>query len=255
MCGVGEQMEQKDLAVELRTRLGDWFRVVQLVQSGAGDDKLLTTAWNNIGDYYADRQKWHATLTPCFRPCAFMLPFLSFPPSSDSWCVLQHTTGRTCRMKAQKYYAKAKNLRELVTCSYVLDDYSALDKLVDQFADGAEMLRSVGEKFQSVGLCEEAVRAYVKGGDTKMAIDCCVTLNQWDQAVALAEKFSFPQIEGLLTKYASHLLNKQKLFQAVELYRKANKSPEAAKLLCKLGTACVCVCGLLPCRCLMVFLR
>lgn len=52
------EMDSKDLAVELRTRLGDWFRVVQLINTGAGDDSLLKTAYNNIGDYYADRQKW-----------------------------------------------------------------------------------------------------------------------------------------------------------------------------------------------------
>jgi WD repeat-containing protein 35 len=52
------QMDCKELAVELRTRLGDWFRVVQLIQSGAGDDNLLNEAYNHIGDYYADRQKW-----------------------------------------------------------------------------------------------------------------------------------------------------------------------------------------------------
>jgi WD repeat-containing protein 35 len=36
-------MDAKDFAVELRTRLGDWFRVVQLIQSGSsGDDKQLS---------------------------------------------------------------------------------------------------------------------------------------------------------------------------------------------------------------------
>ena len=31
-------IDRKDLAIELRIRLGDWFRVVQLVQSGGGDE-------------------------------------------------------------------------------------------------------------------------------------------------------------------------------------------------------------------------
>ena len=47
----------------LRKKLGDWFRVVQLLKTGAGgDDQALEEAWNAIGDYYADRQKWYATL-------------------------------------------------------------------------------------------------------------------------------------------------------------------------------------------------
>lgn len=50
----------RDLAVNLRKKLGDWFRVVQLLKTGStgGDDNQLEEAWNAIGDYYADRQKW-----------------------------------------------------------------------------------------------------------------------------------------------------------------------------------------------------
>eukprot|EP00002_Diphylleia_rotans_P007172 TRINITY_DN1668_c0_g1_i5.p1 TRINITY_DN1668_c0_g1~~TRINITY_DN1668_c0_g1_i5.p1 ORF type:complete len:840 (+),score=196.96 TRINITY_DN1668_c0_g1_i5:209-2728(+) len=53
------EMDRKDLAIDLRMRLGDWFRVVQLLQSGGGEDTLMKRAWNEIGDYYADRQKWY----------------------------------------------------------------------------------------------------------------------------------------------------------------------------------------------------
>jgi len=53
----------RDLAVALRKKLGDWFRVVQLLQTGSfGDDQQMEEACSAIGDYYADRQKW------CFLP-------------------------------------------------------------------------------------------------------------------------------------------------------------------------------------------
>jgi len=42
-----------------------------------------------------------------------------------------------------------------------------------------------------------AVKAFVKKGDIKWAIDTCVILNQWNLAVELAEN-NFMQIEGLL---------------------------------------------------------
>jgi WD repeat-containing protein 35 len=58
-----------------------------------------------------------------------------------------------------------------------------------------------------------------------------VNLNQWDQAVDLAKKFKLPEIGSLLAKYASHLLAKGKLLEAVELYRKASHFLEAARLL------------------------
>ena len=44
------ELDRKDLAIELRQRLGDWFRVVHLVKQGyGGDDTQLQTAWDRIG--------------------------------------------------------------------------------------------------------------------------------------------------------------------------------------------------------------
>ena len=133
------ELDRKDLAIDLRMRLGDWFRVLQLVQSGAGDDALQTAAWNKIGHYYADRQKW---------------------------------------AKAEQYYKQAKNFKQLVGCYYALDDYEGLEELVHTLADGDSLLLELGEKFTSVGMNGQAVRAFLRGGDVKAAIDSCVQLNQ-----------------------------------------------------------------------------
>ena len=64
-------------------------------------------------------------------------------------------------------------------------------------------------------------------------------MNEWDYAVELAEKHNFPQIHALLTKYASNLLENsgiQGKINAVELYRKAGKSVEAASILTELAS-------------------
>jgi WD repeat-containing protein 35 len=37
---------------------GDWFKVERLIKETGGDDAALTNAWNKIGQYYSDRQKW-----------------------------------------------------------------------------------------------------------------------------------------------------------------------------------------------------
>jgi WD repeat-containing protein 35 len=80
-------------------------------------------------------------------------------------------------------------------------------------------------------MCDQAVLAYVKSGDVKSAIDTCVMLNQWSTAVELAEAHKFRDIESLLVKYGSHLLEKNKRLDAIELYRKANYCAKSAKLL------------------------
>ena len=43
----------------------------------------------------------------------------------------------------------------------------------------------------------QASAAFLKGGDVKAAVDCCVLLNQWDEAVRLAQEHQFPQVCAL----------------------------------------------------------
>jgi WD repeat-containing protein 35 len=67
-------MDRKDLAVDLRVRLGDWFRVILLVKSGgvtgSADDAILDMIRRNIGDYYYDRQRWYTTPPLSYVPGA-----------------------------------------------------------------------------------------------------------------------------------------------------------------------------------------
>uniref|UniRef100_A0A7S2LS93 Anaphase-promoting complex subunit 4 WD40 domain-containing protein n=1 Tax=Zooxanthella nutricula TaxID=1333877 RepID=A0A7S2LS93_9DINO len=188
------EIDRKDLAIDLRVRLGDWFRVIQLAHGGNED--LLQQAWSAIGDYYADRGKWS---------------------------------------NAAQYYAKAQNNSSLVDTYYFLEDYDSLERLITFLPESSPLLMDIGNKFTLVGLCEKAVQAYMRHGDITTAVQTCVTLNQWDLAVTLAQQQNFSQIEGLLSKYAQHLLDKNKKMEAVALYRKASKHTEAAKLLSQLA--------------------
>merc|ERR1711972_757580 len=101
--------------------------------------------------------------------------------------------------------------------------------------EGSPLLDDIGNKFASVGLCDQAVAAFNRIGDVKKAVDTCVLLNQWNLAVDLAQQKNFQQIEGLLAKYAQHLIDKNKKMEAVQLYRKANRHTEAAKLLAQMA--------------------
>ncbi|XP_069691691.1 WD repeat-containing protein 35 isoform X2 [Periplaneta americana] len=191
------EVDRRDLAISLREKLGDWFRVVQLLKMGSGGtDVQMEIAWNSIGDYFAHRQNWEG---------------------------------------AKEYYEKGRNQEQLVECYYMLEDYDALENIVANLPDNHNLLSSIGEKFASVGMCAQAVTAYMKCGQVKSAVDTCVSLNQWDQAVELAKMYKLPEIGNLLAKYATHLLAKDKTLEAVELYRKANHFLEAARLLYQLS--------------------
>lgn len=51
----------------------------------------------------------------------------------------------------------------------------------------------------------------------------------------LAEQQGYFQIEPLLQKYAAHLIEKNQKIEAIELYRKANKNTDSARLLAEIA--------------------
>ena len=52
-------------------------------------------------------------------------------------------------------------------------------------------------RFLSVGMCDEAVESYRRGGDPKAAVDACVLLHKWDRALELAQEHSIDQVRHL----------------------------------------------------------
>ena len=67
----------------------------------------------------------------------------------------------------------------------------------------------------------------LKGGEVKRAMECCVALSQWDQAVALAQQYSIPQVQSLLFKYAAMLLDQHTPPAAGPLNRMVTLTPPA----------------------------
>ncbi|KAL3898913.1 MAG: hypothetical protein SGCHY_002418 [Lobulomycetales sp.] len=193
-------LDRKDLAIDLRVRLGDWFRVIQLLKSsgatGSADDAILDKIRMNIGDYYYDRQRWSQAIS---------------------------------------YYAQGQDMFKLAECYYHLEDYSSLEKLVYSVNDNSPVLKIIAEYFVSAGMSDQAVDAYLKLGDVKNAVDVCITLNQWNRAIELAKLHNFKDIEAKLAKYATRLQEKNMLAHAIELFRKARLTKNSAILLFQLA--------------------
>ena len=198
------EIDRKDLAISMRRKIGDDMKVVQLLQTGGGNDKLVKEAYDRIGESFADRFKWE---------------------------------------KAAQYFVRSRNIDRLAECYYRLENFKALADLCKEpgglglvVTDGSpyQLLTMLASRYETVGLYEEAVDCYIRGGNPKAAVDCCVAGNRWDMALELAEKHDYPQVEGLLTRFANRLIsspNPSRRLDAVELYRRANKPTEAAQLL------------------------
>jgi len=186
------EIDRKDLAIQMRKRIGDYPRVVQLLQTGGGNDQLMKDAWDKIGEQYADRFKWR---------------------------------------KASQYFRQSRNVERLAECLYRLELFQELADMRVDIPDGTPLLNTLAQRFANLGMHEEAVDCYIRCGNPKAAIDCCVIQNRWDLALSLAEEHDYPQVEGLLTRYAQSLLSKGKRLEAVELYRRANRPTDSAILI------------------------
>ncbi len=186
------EIDRKDLAIELRNRIGDYSRVVQLLQTGGGTDAVIAKAWDRIGLHFFERCKWK---------------------------------------KAVHSFTQANNYEKLADCYFRMGDYEKLATLPGAIPDGSPLLPNLAGLFECVGMADEAVECYLRSNDPKSAVDCCVNLNRWDKALSLAEQYDFPQVEGLLQRLASELIQKDRQLEAVDLFRRANKPHEAALLI------------------------
>lgn len=186
------EIDRKDLAIAMREQTMDYNRVIQLLQTGGGNDALLRTAWDKLGSQYFDKYKYR---------------------------------------KALQYFKQSRNMEMLSECYYRLEMFKELEELKNDVPDGTALLASLAEKFERLGMHVAAVDCYIRCGNPKAAVDCCVVQNRWDLALSLAEQHDFPQVEGLLARYASQLVAKDKKLDAVELYRRADRPTDAALLI------------------------
>lgn len=65
----------------------------------------------------------------------------------------------------------------------------------------------------------------------KSAVNACVRLNQWDEGMRLAKQYNITQVDSLLARQATQYLTQNKIFHAIELYRKARHYLDAARLM------------------------
>eukprot|EP00040_Diaphanoeca_grandis_P015836 m.81289 g.81289 ORF g.81289 m.81289 type:complete len:1161 (-) comp25403_c0_seq3:252-3734(-) len=188
------EMDRRDLAKQLRVKLGDFFRVVKLIHSSGTvpDNKAMMQAWNRIGDYYADRLMW---------------------------------------AKAAEFYKRGGTKGRLAECYYMMESYSDLESMIYSLPENDPLLPDIGKMFLAVGMCEPSVAAYNKCGQFQQSIAACVALNQWDLAVEVAPLDTKTDIGSAYLANAQHLLKKDMVMDAIELYRKAQHYLDAAKLL------------------------
>ncbi|CAJ0583240.1 unnamed protein product, partial [Mesorhabditis spiculigera] len=189
------QADRRDLALEMFKTQQDWFRVLKILQTttGPGDDQLLKIVYERLGDYFYDRQNWE---------------------------------------NAIPHYEQSKNLEKLKNCYLRRADYNSLRHLATQLQPGNPLLIELSELFASAGLCEAAVENFLRCDRLNEALDTCIQLNQWEKAVTLSRTHNLKDVDSLLGKYAEALTgSNERTLAAVQLYRRAGKYLQAAKVI------------------------
>jgi WD repeat-containing protein 35 len=91
------------------------------------DDKLLAEVHRQIGQVYMDRRRWK---------------------------------------KAMRYFVLCKQTDKLAECLFQLGELARLKELQSHLPEASPVHRQLAFKYESIGLCEDAVACYVK-------VSCC----------------------------------------------------------------------------------
>lgn len=105
----------------MRVKIGDWFRVLQMIREGSGYDETLLKITDELGNFYAEKFKWD---------------------------------------RAAEFYLLSKNYKGLIEAFTRMEDYDNLSQIITEIPENDPLLIDLAERFQMVGLAEHAVKCY-----------------------------------------------------------------------------------------------
>jgi hypothetical protein len=64
--------------------------------------------------------------------------------------------------KAAQYFQESRNFERLAECYYRLENFDELSKMKADVSDGTPLLLTLANRFESVGMFEDAVDCYIR---------------------------------------------------------------------------------------------
>lgn len=189
-------MDRIDLAIEMRTSVGDFHHVIKLIRSSTNDDESAANAFTAVGDEYCEDARW---------------------------------------IEASKAYAQARNDEKLMKAFFLAGDFHGLERLTGSLPQSSPLLEEIGKMFVTIGAVDDAVAAFTSAGNITAAIDACARMNHWKPALHLAGKGKIEEIKERMINYARQLIDNGQRAAAVDFYVRAGLNVEAAKLLLNEG--------------------
>lgn len=143
------------------------------------------------------------------------------------------------RASAVEYYELAKNTGKMIECYYNLEDWKDLEGMIDALPEEDPLLETIGDMFAANAVHNNAVKAYVKLGKVKLAIDFCMRHNRWDVAIDLAKKYNIPKTSELLMQYTNHLVSLGQMMRAIQVNIQAKYYGYAAEHAFTVSIFCI----------------
>lgn len=198
-----ESIDRIDLAVEMRSLIGDYQSIINLLGTSSSDD-TVSKAFENLGQLYIEQNDWQS---------------------------------------AVKVYQKSKNKAKLALALFMTNDYEGLNKLLKKQTSRSQILPLLGQIFLSMGASNESVIAFEKSGEIQSAIEASIRLNNFKYAFQLCsneqnqgqQKLLLLNIKEKMNEYVNKLIENGQFAAAVEFYSDAGLEIESAKLLIKEG--------------------
>ncbi|KAF4652657.1 WD repeat domain 35 [Perkinsus olseni] len=222
-----KDIDRKDLAIALRLKLGDWLRVVRLLEPEhvpQVDPSGVCNLVEDLGSVLKSVSK-QDLLKQAYVECGRLLSRLV------------SLTAAVVIREARKVSQKFRVIAHLESEYAALEDFESLYQTAfRQLPTTAALLQSdVARILSGVGQVDQAANLLFRTGEVHAAIKECVSSNHWSKAIELAEKYKTPMVETILEKYAAHLIQTNRIFSAVELWQKAGRHVDAAKLLVRMA--------------------
>lgn len=186
-----------DLEINMRKLFGDWESLLELVKSELGADQTFLSTVYDELGHHYLEKQDYLKAVDCFR--------------------------------------QSDNHESLKTCLIKLEDYDEIENLVKSNPDLNDL--QLAQYLQSIGMCEQAIQIYLNCDKKEKAIDCAISLNEWQKAIQLAQRYSTSiHVDELLQSYAEHLKTKKQDFSIIELYCKAKNYSKAITSLLELAS-------------------
>lgn len=207
-----ESIDRTDLSVEMRSLIGDYQMIINILGSSSSDD-AVAKAYQNLGEMHIENHDWKS---------------------------------------AVKAFQKSKDKAKLALSLFITDDFDGLNKLFKKQSSRSQILPLLGSLFLALGASDESVEAFEKGGDIQSAIGACMRLNNWKRAIDIVTNYNETtkdgssnlksqrrafqiEIRAKMMNYTNQLIQNGQISTAIDFYSQAGLELEAAKLLVREG--------------------